>query len=142
MAAIATALAVVALVLALDRPTASSLPATTGKPAYTAAETAAAQRQLCTTYRLAAQAVKVETNGDDRALARIALTNAAVMLDKSASNPALDAEHRNAAVALATSYRSTTAKGSVATEAEYQAALNNIITKDAAMRQVCANVGG
>ena len=60
-------------------------------PTYTAAETAAAQRQLCDTYTLAARAVQIDTNGTDKALARIALTNAAVMLDNAAANPALDA---------------------------------------------------
>ena len=74
-------------------------------PTHSAAETAAAQRQLCDTYTLAARAVQVDTNGSDKALARIALTNAAVMLDNAAADPALDATHRDAARALATAYR-------------------------------------
>ena len=91
-------------------------------PTHSAAETAAAQRQLCDTYTLAARAVQVDTNGSDRALARIALTNAAVMLDKAAADPALDAKHRDAARALATAYLMDTAKSSndVATDAEFQ----------------------
>ncbi|WP_211187867.1 hypothetical protein [Mycobacterium pseudokansasii] len=99
-------------------------------------------RQLCDTYKLAARAVQVETTGSDRVLARVALTNAAAMLDNAAADPALDARHRDAARSLAKAYRTTTAMGSVATETEYRAALDDIIAKDAQMRQACANGGG
>lgn len=61
------------------------------------AQTAAAQRQLCDTYKLVAHAVPVDTNGSDKALARITLTNAAAILDNAAADPALDAKHRDAA---------------------------------------------
>ena len=91
LAAIATVVAVAALIVALTHSTHAASPATTTGPTYTAAETAAAQRQLCDTYKLVARAVQVDTNGSDKALARIALTNAAVMLDNAAANPALDA---------------------------------------------------
>ncbi len=111
LAAIALVVAVAALIVALTKSTHAASPATTTPPTYTAAETAAAQRQLCDTYKLAARAVQVDTNGNDTALARIALTNAAVMLDNAAANPALDAEHRDAARALATAYLIDTAKG-------------------------------
>ncbi|WP_308458129.1 hypothetical protein [Mycobacterium kansasii] len=86
--------------------------------------------------------MQVETTGSDRALARVALTNAAAMLDNAAADPALDARHRDAARSLAKAYRTTTAMGSVATETEYRAALDDIIAKDAQMRQACANGGG
>jgi hypothetical protein len=142
LAAIAVAVAVAALIVALTRSTPAAPLATTTMPSYTPAETAAAQRQLCDTYKLAAHAVQVETNGSDKALARIALTNAAAMLEDAATDPALDAKRRDAGRALATAYRNTTAMGSVATDAEYRTALDDIIAKDAAMRQVCANGGG
>ncbi|ORA31830.1 hypothetical protein BST19_28630, partial [Mycobacterium bouchedurhonense] len=68
-------LGVAALVVALTRPTsnqstASSTTSTT--PAYTADQTAAAHQQLCDSYKLAAHAVQVDTNGDNPAFAGIA----------------------------------------------------------------------
>jgi hypothetical protein len=137
VAAIAFVVAVAALIVALIHSTHAASPAASTAPTYTAAETAAAQRQLCDTYTLAARAVQVETNGSDKALARIALTNSAAMLDSAAGDPALDAKHRDASRALAAAYRNTSAMGSVATEAGYRAALDDIIAKDAAMKQVC-----
>lgn len=134
------AVAVAALVVALTRPTASHPSTTTNTaPTHTPAETAAAQKQLCDTYNLAAHAVQVDTNGSDKALARTATTNAAVMLENAAADPALDAQHRDAARALATAYLTTTAKATsgVAADAEWQAALDDVIAKDAAMKKVC-----
>ncbi|BBX75599.1 hypothetical protein MSHI_35050 [Mycobacterium shinjukuense] len=81
MAAVAAVVAVAALIVALTNARPAAAPATTSLPTYTAAETAAAQRQLCDTYKLAAHAVEVDTGGNNRALARIADTNGAVMLD-------------------------------------------------------------
>jgi hypothetical protein len=46
-------------------------------------------------------AVRVDTAGTDKALARIATTNGAIMLEMAAANPALDTNHRDAAHALA-----------------------------------------
>lgn len=90
-------------------------------------------------YKLAAQSVQVDTAGTDKALARIATTNGALMLDIGASNPALDANHRNTARALEAAYLTVTAKSSygVATEAEFQSALDDVIAKDTAMKKVC-----
>ncbi|MCV7123501.1 hypothetical protein AWC15_21695 [Mycobacterium lacus] len=141
VAAIAAVVAVAALIVALTNST-SAAPVATSGPTSTAAQTAIAQQKLCNTYKLAARAVQVETTGTDRALARIALTNAAALLDNATLDPALDSKHRDAARALATAYRTTTAMGSVATDAEYRTALDDIIAKDAVMRQVCANGGG
>ena len=90
LAAIAVVVAVAALIVALTNSMRAASPATTTGPTYTPAEAASAQRQLCDTYKTVARAVGVDTNGGDKALARIALTNAAVMLDNAASNPALD----------------------------------------------------
>ncbi|BBX99025.1 hypothetical protein MLAC_43190 [Mycobacterium lacus] len=137
-------MAVAALIVALINSTSAGPPSATTTPTYTAAEIAAAQRQLCDTYKLVARAVGVDTNGNNPAFARIALTNAAAMLDEADADPALDAKHRDAARALATAYLTDTAKssGDVVTEAEFRAALDDVIAKDAAMRQVCANGGG
>ena len=104
LAAIATVVAVAALIVALINIAAAATQQTTKQPTYTAAETAAAEQQLCDTYRLAARAVQVDTAGSDKALARIATTNGAVMLDHAAANPALGSNHRDAARALAEAY--------------------------------------
>jgi cell division septal protein FtsQ len=86
---------------------------------------------------LVARAVQVDTNGTDKALARITLTNAAAMLDNAAANPALDATHRDAARTLANAYRTTTATVSGGTESDWQASLDDGNTKDAVMKKVC-----
>lgn len=139
--AVTAAIAVAALVFALTLPTDShpSMPTTTAPTTYTHAETATAQHQLCDVYKLAAQAAQVDTAGSDKALARIATTNGALLLNMAAANPALDAEHRDAAHALAMAYGTLSAKGSygVATDVQYQAALDDAIAKDAAMKKVC-----
>jgi hypothetical protein len=137
LGAIATLVAVAALIVALRNSTPT--PATTRMSTYTAAETATAQRQLCDTYKLAAQAVATDTGGGDKALARISTTNGALILDMAADNPALDASHRDAARALAIAYGTLTAKGTygISSDAEYQAAMDDIIAKDAVMKKVC-----
>jgi hypothetical protein len=139
LAAVATAVAVAALVVALTNSTRAAPPPTTTVPSFSAAETAAAQRQLCDTYKLQARTVRVDTNGNDEALARIAATNGAVMLYNAAANPALDSKHRDAARALATAYGNVSAMGSkgVATDAEWRAVLDDANAKDAAMSEVC-----
>lgn len=141
LAVIAAIVSVAAVFAAFTRSSSSAPTAATTVPTYTAAETAAAQRQLCDTYKLAAQAVRVDTAGTDKGLARIATTNGALMLDTAAANPALDTNHRDAARALATAYTTLTAKGSsgVATDAEYQATLNDIVAKDSEMKNVCGS---
>lgn len=139
LAAIALVVAVIALVVALLRSAPASPPRTATASAPTAAEAAAAQQQLCDTYKLAARAVQLDTNGNNAALARIADTNGAVMLNMAAANPALDAAHRDAARALATAYLMVTAKGNtdIASDAEFRAAIDDVVAKDAAMKQVC-----
>ncbi|MGD1255988.1 hypothetical protein ACKUT9_17260 [Mycobacterium seoulense] len=132
------ALATAALILALTRPT-TSRSSTTATPTYDAAETTTAKQKLCDTYKLAARAVQIDTNGSDKALARSATTNAAVMLDNAAADPALDAKPRDAARELAAAYLTATAKATngVVSDSEWQAALDDVIAKDAAMKQVC-----
>ncbi|ASL12185.1 membrane protein [Mycobacterium intracellulare subsp. chimaera] len=138
--AVTAAIAITALVVALMRPTDShSSMTTTTAPTHTATETATAQQRLCDTYKLAARAVQVDTNGGDKAFARIALTNSAILLYNASNDPALDEQHRSAAQALATAYLTDTAKSSegVATDSEFQDAVADVNAKDAAMKKVC-----
>jgi hypothetical protein len=137
LAAIALVVAVAALIVALTNSTRTASPPTTTVPTHSAAETGAAQRQLCDTYALAARAVQVETNGSDKALARVALTNAAAILDNAAADLALDPTHRDAARALANAFRTTTALASGGTDAQWQASLDDGNAKDAVMKKVC-----
>ncbi|WP_231996761.1 hypothetical protein [Mycobacterium scrofulaceum] len=83
--------------------------------------------------------MQVDTNGTDKALARIAATNAALMLENAADDSALDARQSDVARALATAYLMATAKATsgVVSDSEWQAALDDVIAKDAAMKQVC-----
>ncbi|MCV7396851.1 hypothetical protein H5P32_20025 [Mycobacterium paraseoulense] len=133
-------LAIAALILARTRPRAPSSSTATTTPTHAPADVAAAQQQLCDMYQLAAKAVQVDTAGTHKALARIATTNGALMLDMAASNPALDANHRDAARALEAACLTMTAKSSygAATEAAFQSAIDDAIAKDAAMKKVCS----
>ncbi|BCO54734.1 MULTISPECIES: hypothetical protein [Mycobacterium] len=139
--AVTAVVAVAALIVALTREPNShpSATANASVPSYTHARTATAQKQLCDTYKLAAHAVQVDTNGTDKALARIATTNAAVILESASADPAVDSQHRDAARGLATAYLTATVKATtgVAAEAEWQAALDDVVAKDAVMKQVC-----
>lgn len=138
--ALTAAIAIAALIMASTRSTSPSAPTTTTAPTHSQAEIAGAKQQLCDMYQLAAKAVQVDTAGTDKALARIATTNGALMLDVAASNPALDANYREPARALEAAYLTVTAKSSygVASEADFQSALDNVIAKDAAMKKVCS----
>lgn len=131
---IAASVAIVALLVALTRPTTS---ASSSTPTYPPSDVSKAQRALCDTYELASRAVRVETNGTDKALARIALSNAAGMLDSAAAEPSLDAKHRDAARALANAYRAANAEASVASDEQYRVSVDDINAKDAAMKKVC-----
>lgn len=138
--ALTAAVAVAALVVALTRTfPATTAPAVPAAPAFTAAQTTLAQQRLCDAYKLAARAVQVDTNGSDKAFARIALTNSAVLLYNASEDPALDGDHRSAAQALATAYLTDTAKSSegAATEGEFRAAVDDVNAKDLAMKRVC-----
>ncbi|OBI07891.1 hypothetical protein A5679_10025 [Mycobacterium scrofulaceum] len=138
--AFASAVAIAALILALTRSTTANTTMTsTTAPARRPGEVASAQQHLCETYKLVARAVQVDTNGTDKALARIAATNAALMLENAADDSALDARQSDVARALATAYLMATAKATsgVVSDSEWQAALDDVIAKDAAMKQVC-----
>ncbi|MGZ4512404.1 MAG: hypothetical protein ACXVX6_06560 [Mycobacterium sp.] len=131
--------AVAALFVTLTHPMKTATPTTSTVPTYTGAEVSAAQQRACETYKLAARAVGVDTNGNNPAFARISLTNAAAMLDNAAADPALDKNYRDAAGGLATAYRTLTAKSSsdAFAESEYRAALDDVKAKDSAMKQAC-----
>lgn len=139
-AAAATVMAAAALIVSLNHSSSGSPLVSTTAPTYTAADTAAAHRQLCDTYKLVARAVEVDTGGNDRALARIADTNGAILLDMAATNGAINLNHREAAHALAMAYATVTAMGNsaVASDAEYRAAVDDVIVKNAAMKMVCS----
>lgn len=130
--------AVAALLIALMRPASDKPIASSLAPTYSAADVAAAQKQLCDTYQLLARAVEVDSNGTGKALARIADTNGAAMLNI-ASAAALNANHRDAARALAMAYGTVTAMGNniVASDADYRTAVGDVVAKDAAMKKVC-----
>lgn len=73
------------------------------------------------------------------ALARVALSNGASMLDAASADPALDSAHRDAARALARSYRTTAALGTagMATREQYLASVDDMNAKDRVMLDLC-----
>ncbi|MEB3020135.1 hypothetical protein [[Mycobacterium] crassicus] len=128
-------MAVAALVVAIV-----ALTRTAAKPTYSAAQSAEAQAQLCDRYKLAAQVVHLETTGPDgsAALARIANTNGALILETAASNPALNVKFRDAAQALAHSYQTVTAMGTMGqADPQFWAAINDSNAKNDVMRSLC-----
>lgn len=144
LSAIAVVLGVAALVVALTRPTsnqstASSTTSTT--PAYTADQTAAAHQQLCDSYKLAAHAVQVDTNGDNPAFAGIATVNAAVMLQQAVNAaPAISPRDRDVAFALAAAYSKAQATASLVQTRDdptWRSVSDEVNTKDAAMKKIC-----
>ncbi|EPQ79172.1 hypothetical protein MMMB2_3835 [Mycobacterium marinum MB2] len=60
-----------------------------------------------------------------------------MMLENAAVNPALNTRHRDAARELASAYLTDTAKssGDVVSQAEFQAALDDVIANDAVMKR-------
>lgn len=127
------ALSAGALIVALSRPT--------GPAAPSAAEQSAANARLCARFRLASAVTHVETNGGGPALASIALTNSAVMLEDAAADPAVDRKHQDAALDLAVAYQDMTAKGSVLTQgaAEGTQLIAQTNAKEQALRDLCEN---
>jgi hypothetical protein len=134
LAAAAIVLAASALLVALTRPVPT--PAGPTAPTYSAADTAAAKKALCDTYKLAAADVRVDTASGDKAIARVATTNGAVLLNAAAGAPALDPKIRDAALALAAAYATLTALGN-ATDQQYQAALDDLAAKDGTLKGLC-----
>jgi len=134
LAAVAVVLAAAALIVALTRSGSGS------SPTYTAAQKAAAKKQLCDQYTLAARALNIETQPDgDIALARISMINGALILDMSAADPALDPKYRDAARALAKAYQTTAVIGTngMATADQYRAAVDDSNAKNQVMQELC-----
>ncbi len=132
LAILAVALATVSLVVALTRPRPGSA------ADYSPTQRAAAKSNLCEQYQLADDAASVETNGSDVALARVSAINAAEILQVAAADPALSDEYRSAALALASSYRSTTAEGSRGVDdPRFKRALDDLVAKNQALRDLC-----
>lgn len=143
LAAIAVLLGAAALVVALTRPTsnASSVSSTTSTtlPSH-ADQTVSARKKLCDAYKLAAHAVQIETNGSSPERANIATVNGAVILEEAVnSTPAISPSDRAAALTLAEAYSNAVAVSSTAggDDPAWLAAINDVITKDAPMRQLC-----
>lgn len=90
---------------------------------------------------MAAHAMHIETSdpAGEAALARVALSNGALMLDIASEDPALDTEHRDASRALAASYQTTAALGTtgMATRDQYLASVDDMNAKDRAMAGLC-----
>lgn len=141
VAAIAVVIAAAALVVALTRPTSnqSAGPSTTSTaPSFTADQTAAAHKQLCDTYKLAARAVGIETHGLSPERAGIAEVNGAMMLERVVNaSPAMTASERAAALALIGAYNNIAAVASLNDNSAWQPALDDANAKDAAMQKVC-----
>ena len=145
LAALAVLLAAAALVVTLTRSTSnqsavSSTAPTT--PSYTAEQTAAAHKQLCDTYKLAARSVDIDTNGDDRAVAGVVSVNAAVMLEQAVNAaPAMAPDDRAAALTLAAAYTKATAMGSAhqRDDPEFRSEVDDVNAKDAVMKKICGS---
>lgn len=129
---VAVLLAAAALIVAVTRPDTGST------TSYTAAQKTDAKTKLCEQYKLADDAASVETNGSNIALARISATNAASILEVAAADPALSDEYRSAALALASSYRTTTAEGTRGAEdPRFKRSLDDLVTKNQVLRDLC-----
>ncbi|OMB97898.1 hypothetical protein [Mycobacterium colombiense] len=144
LAAIAVVLGVAALVVALTRPTSDQSAAsstTSATPSYTADQIAAARKQLCDSYKLAAHAVQVDTNGDNPAFAGIATVNAAVMLQQAVNAAStISPGDRDAALALAAAYSKAQATASLVQTRDdpaWRSVSDEVNTKDAAMKKIC-----
>lgn len=139
---IAVAALVVGIIdLARPAPSASGKVSTTASPSptFTPDQVASAKKELCTTYRVAARSVKQDTNADDVAIARVAVTNAAGMLEVAANNPALGGSERDAARSLAAAYRNADAISSVfdKTSPVFQQAVDDVNRLDGVMAAAC-----
>lgn len=141
LAAIAALLGAAALVVALTRPvgnssTTSATSSTT--PSYTAEQTVVAHQKLCDAYKLASRAVEIETHGPSPERAGIAEVNGAMMLERAVNAaPALSANDRATALALADAYNNIAAVASLNDNSRWQPALDDANARDAAMKSVC-----
>ena len=142
LAAVAVVLAAAALIVALTRPTnstaAAPLPSISlAAPTSTAADTAAAAaKQICDAFEVAAHAVMVDSQNDP-ALGRIALTNGAGLLE-AAVTPAAPTSVESAARALAAAYRAAAAVvDGGAADPPWRTAVDAVTSKTDALRRTC-----
>nr|WP_232001449.1 hypothetical protein [Mycobacterium sp. 1165178.9] len=93
---------------------------------------------MCDAYKLAARAVQIETNGNSAERAGIATVNGAVLIEQALSGtPAVAADDRATAVALAGAYSNAAAVASLGDPAAWQSTIADVNAKDAAMKKVC-----
>lgn len=131
LAVLATLLAVAAVIVVQNHKRSQT-------PTYTAAQSAEAKGELCHQYELAMSSVRVETNlPNNVALARISLDNASSMLEIAAANPALAANYRDAAAALAAAMRKQTAMGTRGSDPADFAAIDDTNAKISVMKSLC-----
>ncbi|WP_134770520.1 hypothetical protein [Mycobacterium intracellulare] len=110
-------------------------------PTHASTETAGAQQLLCKGYTFGARTMQVDTNADDKAVARNAPRASVTVLYSASNDPVLNRQHRMAADALATAYLTDTAKGSDGVaEKELRVAVAHVNAKGAAMKKVCGGV--
>lgn len=132
LAILAVVLAAAALIVALTRSEAGS------SPTYKAE----AKEGLCNQYKLASQAVGIETNATDNvALARISDTNGAVILWAASIDPALGSKYRNAAQDLALAYQTVVAISSskAVDDPQFRATIDDSYAKGRVMRGLCGD---
>ncbi|WP_234812293.1 hypothetical protein [Mycolicibacter longobardus] len=139
LATLAALLAAAALIVAIVSLTHSS---NASPSSFTAAQRADAKVRLCSSYKLAAHAEHIETNTPNNiALARLSATNGALILETAATDPALDAEYRDAARALALTYQTlvAVATGREGDDPELEAAIAEANAKDRVMLDLCGD---
>ena len=133
LAALLAAGASILAILALTR-----LP---GTAHYTAAQRAEAKTELCNRYKPAMDAVHIETNGTDAALARIAVVNGALILEGALMNPALATDYRDAAQAVVQAYEDLVVQSSSgkAGDPRFDEALDVVTAKERSLKELCGD---
>lgn len=99
LATLSAVLAIVAVILSIVALTKAET-----RPSYSATEHAAARSDLCQRFKPAMNAIHIETHGSDPGFGRTALLNGALILERSAANPALESKYRDAALAVSSAY--------------------------------------
>ncbi|WP_231973783.1 MULTISPECIES: hypothetical protein [unclassified Mycobacterium] len=146
LASVAVVLGGAGLIVALTRPMGSdiqSIPASFTSPTYPPDQSAAAHKQLRDAYVFAARAIRIDTNGDNPALAGLATVNGAALLEQVViAAPALPPEDRAAALALAAAYGRTQATSSWVQQRDdpaWRSVTDEVNAKDGAMKKLCLN---
>lgn len=136
LAVLAVLLAVAALIVAIVALT--RLPAA---PSYTTSQRTEAKTELCGRYKPAMDAVHIETNGTDAALARIAVVNGALILEGALMNPALATDYRDSAQAVVQAYEDLVVQSSSgkAGDPRFDAALDAVTAKERSLKELCGD---